>query len=91
MTVDEFNNLINKYNIELDGDLRLNYLHYSIGHVSPWMGANNEHEKVGILFNDFNLRVLNPIAAECKIKHLVEDIKKDIAKRKMEKIQEDFK
>ena len=91
MTVDQFNNLINKYNIELDGDLRLYYLKSSIGHVSPNMSTDVEHEKVGILFNDFNLRVLNPIAAENKIKHLVEDIKKDIAKRKIEKIQEDFK
>lgn len=91
MTVDEFHNLIDKYNIELDGNLCLNYLNYSIGHASPWMGAASEHEKVGIIFNDFNLRVLNPIAAECKIKHFVEDIKKDIAKRKIEKIQEDFK
>ena len=90
MTADEFHNLINKYNIELDGNLCLNYLNYSIGHVSPNMRTDVEHEKVGILFNDFNLRVLNPIAAECKIKHLVEAIKKDIAKRKMEKIQEDF-
>lgn len=90
MTVDEFHNLIDKYNIELDGNLRLNYLKYSIGHCSPNMRTDIKHEKVGIIFNDFNLRVLNPIAAENKIKHLVEDIKKDIAKRKIEKIQEDF-
>lgn len=90
MTVDEIHNLMDKYNIELDGDLCLTYLNYSIGHISPNMRTDNEHEKVGILFNDFNCRVLNPIAAECKIKHLVEDIKKDIAKRKIERIQEDF-
>ena len=93
MTFEQYHNLIDKYGIEVDADLYLNYRNYLLGRIETDPSYEDPNRHVTFVTYDNNgkpMRILNPIAIDNLLKHRTLEIKKQNVKDKIKKLNEDF-
>ena len=93
MTEREFNELKTKYGLTCNGYgklFNLVYCNRAIAVVVINKETEYPNEKIGINF-DGKMRILNPIAADNKIKKSIIELKQLIIQKKLEDIEKDFK
>jgi hypothetical protein len=94
MTEQEFNELKTKYGLTTRGGYNFLNLYFR-NTIIAIVRINNitdiANEKVAIIFDGYNrFRVLNPIAADNKIKNSIVELKQQIIQKKFEDIKKDF-
>lgn len=93
MTFEQYNNLIDKYGIEVDADLYLCYRNYLLGRIETDETYEDPNRHVSFVTYDNNgkpMRWLNPIAIDNLLKHRTLEIKKQNVIDKVKKLNEDF-
>ena len=94
MTFDEYHNLMDKYGIEVAGDLLyLYYRNYLLGRIEIDETYQDQNRHVTFVTYDNNghpMCILNPIAIDNLLKHRTLEIKKQNVKDKINKLNEDF-
>ena len=84
MTVVQLANLITKYNLEE----RYYILYYQSNEIGEYGSTSR---CMFISFYGCKLKnVFNPIACDCKIKHMIKDFKEKAIKHKINEIEKDF-
>lgn len=90
MTFEQYNNLMDKYGIEVDADLYLYYRNYLLGRIETGETYQDPNRQVIFVTYGNNVRILNPIAIDNFLKNRTLEIKKQNVKDKENKLKEDF-
>jgi hypothetical protein len=93
MTFEQYHKLIDKYGIDVDADLYLSYRNYLLGRIETDITYEDPNRHVTFVTYGNNgrpMRILNPIAIDNLLKHRTLEIKKQIVKDKINKLNEDF-
>lgn len=94
MTFVEAGELLDKYCLDMNGNMCVIYHKFPIGTIKIHRSTNNGTEEIAFIFVDpktfKSLTVLNPIAAENIIKNMIFECKKIIAENRERKMNEDF-